>query len=227
MNGSLDSIPVDIPVGEDLEGTGRRRRLTRVDVFTLLNAALLALMCVFAYYDRFVAYRGAGNVREFLVYALGLMAALTGLWYYFRTYPFPVSLLVVLEAGIVMHFAGGLVVMEGRRLYDHYLAGIRYDKVVHFVNAFVVAALVARLYRSRGQPLEGVDRLFVLLTVLGLGGMVEVMEYVVCKTVPGNGVGGYDNNMQDLIANLLGGSLAALVLYRGTRAAGRTNRGPG
>jgi len=45
---------------------------------------------------------------------------------------------------------------------------------------------------------------------------VEVIEYFVCATIPGNGVGSYDNNMQDLAANFLGGSL--YVIFRMTRA---------
>ena len=34
------------------------------------------------------------------------------------------------------------------------------------------------------------------------------------KTVPNNGVGGYDNNMQDLVSNLVGASLCVLIFAR-------------
>ena len=53
--------------------------------------------------------------------------------------------------------------------------------------------------------------LAVLLVVLGLGAVVEIVEYLVMLTVPNAGVGGYDNNMQDLIGNLLGGTLFVVL----------------
>jgi hypothetical protein len=53
----------------------------------------------------------------------------------------------------------------------------------------------------------------VLFVVLGLGAMVEMFEYIVTRHLPQNGVGGYDNNMQDLIANFVGGFIA-IVAWR-------------
>jgi hypothetical protein len=50
-----------------------------------------------------------------------------------------------------------------------------------------------------------------VLVVLGLGAIIEIVEYIVVLTVPQNGVGGYDNNMQDLLANLAGASSFMLV----------------
>jgi hypothetical protein len=70
--------------------------------------------------------------------------------------------------------------------------------------------------------------LFVLLVVLGLGAVIEIVEYVVVLTVPRNGVGGYDNNMQDLIANLCGAGaflMLGATLARGARLFER-NRTP-
>jgi hypothetical protein len=59
--------------------------------------------------------------------------------------------------------------------------------------------------------------------VLGLGTLVEIVEYLVTLTVSVNGVGGYDNNMQDLISNLIGVSLLVVTMkimghHRSTRA---------
>ena len=52
-----------------------------------------------------------------------------------------------------------------------------------------------------------INLFFVFLIVLGLGAIVEIFEYGVTKTVPHNGVGDYDNNMQDLLGNCAGGLL--------------------
>jgi len=195
-------------------------RFTNLDVFVAANTLFFAGMCAFRYLDRFLDYRGAGNLHEFFIYAAGILTAIGLLWWHFRKFPIPSWLLWCLQAGIVMHFAGGFIMVDGRRLYDTHLFGIsqecfRYDKLVHLANAFIAALLVGRLQpdRSRG---EFVAASFVLLTVLGLGSVVEIIEYFVCATIPGNGVGSYDNNMQDLAANFLGGSL--YVIFRMTRA---------
>lgn len=42
--------------------------------------------------------------------------------------------------------------------------------------------------------------------------MVEIVEYLVTLTVVNNGVGGYDNNTQDMIANLAGSICCVVVL---------------
>ncbi len=197
-------------------------RLTNLDVFVAANTLFFAGMCVFRYLDRFLAYRGEGNLHEFFIYAAGILTAIGLLWWHFRRFPIPSWLLWCLQAGIVMHFAGGFVMVDGRRLYDAHLFGLpreffRYDKLVHLANAFIAAVLVGRLQpdRSRG---EFVAASFVLLTVLGLGSVVEIIEYFVCATIPGNGVGSYDNNMQDLVANFLGGSLYVAFRMVRTRA---------
>jgi len=125
----------------------------------------------------------------------------------------------MVEVGIIIHFCGGLVRLDGQRLYDHYFFGVRYDKYVHLINAAFVTAFVARVYRSRGGALDGFGRFFVLLIVLGLGAIIEIAEYLVMLTIKNNGVGGYDNNMQDLIANLCGGLLVASTVDRGQKDA--------
>jgi hypothetical protein len=51
----------------------------------------------------------------------------------------------------------------------------------------------------------------VLLVVLGLGAVVEIVEYFVVLTVAHQGVGDYHNNLQDLVANLVGASTHLLV----------------
>jgi hypothetical protein len=53
--------------------------------------------------------------------------------------------------------------------------------------------------------------LVIILIVLGVGAFIEISEYIVMKTVPGNGVGGYDNNMQDLMANLAGSTVYIML----------------
>ena len=115
----------------------------------------------------------------------------------------PTSLLILTELGLLAHFAGAFVPIEGRRLYDAYLGGLRFDNYVHLLNAFTAGALIDHFLQPglRARPL------IVAGLVLGAGAAVEMIEYLAFLTVPDNGVGGYENNMQDLVMNLAGVTL--------------------
>jgi hypothetical protein len=194
-------------------------RLRPIDAFFVLNLLLFLAMCVVTYYARFVAYRGAANIWEFFVYAAVLVTGIGLLWRSFRDYGWTVPMLGMIQAGILAHFAGAFVQWDGHRLYDVVWWGIRYDKLVHATNAFIAVRVTAHIAIRHGLKIDGLARLLVALSVLGLGAVVEIVEYVVMHTVPGNGVGGYDNNMQDLAANLVGTvlSIGGLALARDRR----------
>ena len=186
-------------------------RLRNADVFAGINAALFVIMCVAVYYDRFIQYRGRGNLHEFAIYAGLILSLIAIAWLYLRQFHFRNSMLTAVQLGILVHFAGAFVPIDGGRLYDAYVSGIRYDKYVHFLNAFVAAVVVSHVFDRIRAHLPFVRGLAVLLVVLGLGAVVEIVEYLVMLTVPNAGVGGYDNNMQDLIGNLLGGTLFVVL----------------
>jgi uncharacterized membrane protein YjdF len=198
-----------------------RKGLMNVDIFVAFNVLLFSFMCVFVYYDRFIAYRGAEHVIEFFAYAVLIMGVIFISWRALRSYPFSNSLLLLIELGILMHFAGGLVQLHGTRLYNNYFFGLRYDKYVHFCNALFGAFIVKDFFDRRKMKLYSFTSLVVVLIVLGFGSVIEIVEYVVTKSVPHNGVGGYDNNMQDLIANLAGGLVYGFIEQVRTKMAGR------
>jgi len=193
------------------------QRTNGMDVFFILNAGLFLLMCVFAYFDRWTQYAGRSQVAvmEFFFYAAVLFAAIGGLWFWLRRYAVPVWLLLLIELGIVAHFAGGLIHFGGARLYDHVYFGLRFDKYVHFTNAFIAALTVEEICRLKGQSINAFTRLVVFFTVLGLGGLVEICEFIATLTIPRNGVGGYADTMRDLVANLSGS--AVYLACRGRR----------
>ena len=190
-------------------------RIGTLDMFFVLNGLLFVGMCFVRYFDRFVAYRGAGNIAEFFFYAVAIGGAILLLWKRFRHHEIPLHLLAAIQLGILLHFAGGLATVDGARLYDYHFFGyrfecLRFDKFVHLYNTLVVTLLVERLL-PRSATGSVVWLLLTVLVVLGLGALVEVVEYIVCLTIPGNGVGSYDNNMLDLAANLCGGCLYLLT----------------
>ena len=186
-------------------------RIKNVDVFVAINTVLFIVKCIITTYPRFIAKYGSEYLTEFFVYAVGIITLIYILWMVFREYSFDSTILVFLELGILVHFAGALVTIDGVRLYDSNFWGIGYDKYVHFVNSFVCAMLVRRLFVITRNSINNITSISILLTVLGLGGIVEIVEYGVVLTIAHNGVGGYANNMQDLIANLCGGLLFLAV----------------
>ncbi len=187
--------------------------MKKIDAFVLTNVVLFLLLCVFRYYARFVQYRGAAHIGEFFVYAAVIMLGIAILWFVFRHYEFEGSTLLLVQLGILMHFSGAFVMVDHHRLYDQVLLGLRYDKYVHFVNAFAATLLISRLFQIQKIALTRSNNVFVVLVVLGLGAVIEIVEYMVVLTVPANGVGGYDNNMQDLMANLAGACSFMLAKY--------------
>ena len=202
--------------------------MKKIDAFVLTNLILFLLLCVFRYYARFVQYRGAAHIGEFFVYAAVIMLGIAILWFVFRHYEFEGSTLLLVQFGILMHFSGAFVMVDHHRLYDQVLFGLRYDKYVHFVNAFAATLLISRLFQIQKIALTRSNNVFVVLVVLGLGAVIEIVEYMVVLTVPANGVGGYDNNMQDLMANLAGACGFMLAKYAwGWRHAAESVRSAG
>jgi len=195
-------------------------QIKNVDVFVAINTVLFIVKCLITTYPRFISKYGSEYLTEFFVYAVGIITLIYIFWLVFREYPFDTTMLVILEFGILVHFAGALVTIDGVRLYDSNFWGIGYDKYVHFVNSFVCAMLIRRLFIIKRNTMNHITSIFILLTVLGLGGIIEIVGYGVVLTIQHNGVGGYDNNMQDLIANFCGGLffLAACGLQGPCRA---------
>lgn len=186
-------------------------RLKSLDIFVLVNLFLLLVMIIVVYYERFQNFRGPGNIHEFLVYAVLLIAIILAMWKWFRKLDFSNAILILLQIGILAHFAGAYVPVNDQRLYDAVFLGIGYDKYVHFYNAFAVAATINQIFQRLDVRIPMVYGLVLLFLVLGLGAIVEIVEYLVVLTIPDNGVGDYHNNMRDMIANLFGGSLFVLT----------------
>jgi hypothetical protein len=194
------------------------RAVTAFDKFIGGNFILWSAVILFGYRWRHL---------EFYMYVLLVLlqaAGMLGAWALLRRVSLPIWLLVLLEVAICMHLAGGSIFVHGTRLYDCYLTGalplptwfsqmFRYDKLLHCYFAAIglvgLRWLWPRLELGRaGAPLSLV---LMLLIVMGVCSLVEVAEYIGTKVVSLPEVGGYDNNLQDLLANLLGAAGAATV----------------
>jgi len=188
-------------------------KVTNLDYFAFINTLFFLMMCNLVYYQRFIDYRGAANIHEFFIYATVIILTIFFFWLKFRRLDIRFSLLILVEISILLHFSGAFVEIHGHRLYDSRLFDIRYDKLVHFINAMIATLVVIFLFKRRDLPQTPFVLLIAVLTVLGLGAIVEIIEFAVTLTVPHNGVGDYNNNMFDLVANLLG-SLSSALLFK-------------
>ncbi len=114
------------------------------------------------------------------------------------------------------HMAGGLVPFGDGVLYNADLAGtvIHYDRVVHAIG-FGVAAIACWETLVAINPTVALTpgtAVLVALMGMGVGAANEVVEFAASHLFASN-VGGYENTGWDLVANLLGCTVAATVLY--------------
>jgi hypothetical protein len=191
-------------------------KLRPLDWFALVGTVLFVLSAGLVQWNRWLESRGPGNAAEFFLYAVIIQAGIVLLWLAFRRYPWRPSTLAMIAAGILVHFIAGLMGHGGVRVYDVVVLGVRFDKIVHVVNAFMAVRITAEIFRFEGLRLGRMERLIVVLVVLGLGTLWEMAEYLVLSSVPDAGVGYYHNTLQDQIANLIGAASSALVLPPGS-----------
>lgn len=130
----------------------------------------------------------------------------------------------------LLHMAGGLVHVpagwpvngDSNVLYNLWLlpGRLKFDQAVH-AWGFGVATWVcwqgirAALRGQGGQPVRPTAGLLVLAAAagMGLGAVNEVVEFAAVLLLPNTNVGGYMNTGWDLVANLVGCIVAAVLIY--------------
>jgi hypothetical protein len=181
------------------------------DGFALVNLALWGLGAQFLFRRPLAFHRAELSFAELLLYGGVVAAAGILLWTRLRRVSWRPALLALVEIALLSSIAGFVVAGDGTRLYDRTWMSIPVDKLVHFACAAVAAIGVGALFAALGMRPARLEGLFVVLVVLGGGAAWEIVEYLVKTAFTDVGVGAHDNNMQDLVANLLG-SLAARAL---------------
>lgn len=179
------------------------------DWFMGVNAAILGTLAFSTYYTAEL---------EFGLYALALLLFTGLVWRVLRRFEYPWWLLLLVEAGLIAHLMGGYVRWgpDGSWLYWNDVFGIRYDRIVHYYNSLVAVLAIWTIVKQSDARLGSFEPFFLVMTVLGLGAAIEVLEYAAWRMIPNVGVGDYANNMEDLALNLAGGlsGLAVLAAIR-------------
>lgn len=149
------------------------------------------------------------------------VAAVTGALVALRRRPLPGALPLALASIAIGHLAGGLVNVGDEVLYNVSFRTeiLRYDHLLHGTAVFVGTLTVRALFAANddGRRAPGLLAVWVL-SGLGLGALNELVEFLATLAHGGLHVGGYDNTGWDLVANLVGGVAAGVVIARSSPA---------
>ncbi len=177
-----------------------------------------------AYMAAFTAYYVMRHNFEFLLY-IGVMIFFFAL--IFATLPkskFDAPLLWCLSAWGLLHMAGGGMRVGSDVLYGVILLPLisrgelillRYDQVVHCFGFGVTTLVGYHLLKPclKVEANRGVAYLILLGFGMGMGALNEVVEFLATVFIPNTGVGGYVNTGLDLIFNLIGATIAIMIIH--------------
>jgi hypothetical protein len=200
------------------------RSFKKEDFFYILNVLIYFLMTLLVYYPR-----NAHKINTPLAYLYVpcIIVLVYAGWRLFRKCTIPLGAMIIVQIGILMHIIGGLSLF-GARTYSLYIYGIGYDKIVHFYNALAGVIALNMYVCSAKIDLKNLRILLIILVVLGAGAIIEIIEYVGISTLPNTTVWTYaipkeelyNNNLQDMIANLIGGIVAMIGIILCEKRAG-------
>jgi uncharacterized membrane protein YjdF len=199
---------------------------------------------VFLFTGSYIAAAIAGAAirgnREFIIYIGVMLVLVPSIYAMHRRYPMTQPLLWACSIGGLLHMAGGLLPIpqgwfrEGSPavLYNLWLIPgyLKYDQLVHAYGFGITSWLCWHILKSAlrsydGSPVRPTPGLMVLCiaTGMGFGAFNEVVEFTATRILPETNVGDYENTGWDLVANLAGSIVAALIIRYGKA---RTASGP-
>ena len=201
--------------------TPRRSRLRGVLIFTTGYTALGLGHAILT-----------GN-WHFAGYLIVIVAVIACLMAVDRRSPLPRGLMWGFSGWGLFHIAGGFLPVPGggftgglhRVLYNWWLVPglLRYDQVVHAygfgVTTWLCWRVVSTTFRGdRGAAVEPSLGVLVLCIAasMGFGAFNELIEFVMSRIFPNTNVGDYSNTGWDLVANLAGACIAAVVIRSAT-----------
>lgn len=145
-----------------------------------------------------------------------------------RVYHFSAFIWWGLTAWTMGHLSGGYFLIGPNRLYETLLIPlvgapyfvVQYDQPIHIFGSVIVTMLLVEILQRRVPAEIWSDRSFLLtvaLAGLGIGACYEIMEFFVTVVTPHNLVGGYQNNLIDIICDAIGSFIAVFAIRRSTK----------
>lgn len=191
-----------------------------------LIAVLLFTACYMA-----IAFVTSVNLKntEFLFYFIVMCLLIGSVSFIHWKVELHIMALWGLSIWGLAHMAGGLMSIpeswpikgETHVLYNWWLipGWLKYDQLVHAYGFGLVTWIcwmsLKGAFSNRGITITPT---FGLLTLCGAGGMGfgamnEVVEFIATLMIPGTNVGGYENTGWDLVANLTGCLISAVLIF--------------
>ena len=106
---------------------------------------------------------------------------------------------------------------------------LKYDQIVHAYGFGVTTWICWHAIRTslRSPDVAEPTPTLGLMTLaaaagMGFGALNEVIEFIAVLTIPNTNVGGYENTGWDLVANLIGCLIAALMIRMSARKQNQT-----
>jgi len=191
-------------------------------VIDRFKARLPLVSLVAAYYVGFVAVGIAAASDQTMFYALLMPVFVVVVAAMDARRPLPSAVVWGLALWGALHMAGGLVpASDDRVLYNVWLLPfVRFDHVVHAIG-FGFAGLAFHATVS-GRDTAGPGPVFALVFFGGvaIGGLNEMIEFLITRVREDTNIGGFENTGWDLVANTVGAAVAGLW------ARGRSPSGP-
>jgi len=154
---------------------------------------------------------------EFIFYYALMVVVLSYIFFSYRDFEFSLPFFIGFSIIGLLHVLGANIFIDGLRLYDHVFLIFRYDNFVHFTST-IIASIIAynMLYphfadRYTAYPVR--YSYLIVAVALGMGAIVEIMEFSAVILVNAQGVGDYFNNAWDLVYNFLGAITGAVIIY--------------
>ncbi|MGE3107047.1 MAG: DUF2238 domain-containing protein [Phycisphaerales bacterium] len=193
---------------------------------SFVRSLLFPGVFVLAYSIAAAAYCLSIGNHEFLFYVAVMLVLGCMIAGIHRAARFSTACLWALAFWGLAHMAGGLIKVPGQTgvLYNLWLVGsgygrgIKYDNLAH-AYGFGVATWAAWqcLRRSLADPAPRFAPLFAAVMIgEGLGALNEIIEFSATRIMPKTNVGDYANNAWDLVFNLAGCILAAVLIRIGS-----------
>ncbi|MEI6296862.1 MAG: hypothetical protein WCO84_04430 [bacterium] len=181
-------------------------QVSKERLFLLINVVIFSVVPL-------LTYKKPENMKwwHFLLAFSVIFLVFGFLWKKAGEFQFSIRSLVLIQIGFLLHYMGTMH-FGGIRGYNLIVVdNIRFDKFIHFFNS-MISFIVLNDWSKKYNLLEVKNKNFwMILIVLGLGAVIEIIEYVGIQFVGTIAIQGpYDNNLQDLIADLMGAIVAAL-----------------